>query len=260
MADQAAKQPLRATVDTVLLYGPGVRVGVPRDGKPVTLILKRWPVLSVVSVQVSRNTVPPAWSSVPSTDVSVKNPVSGLYNSVAPLAAGEGGQAIRLAPKWVDWCWGHNGYVIETAYVNGWPHCGLTAAASAGTSTVQVDDCTGWAITSAVGGVTGATGIIYDSGAQEVVHVTAASATAGPGTLTLASPLTYPHEPGVLLSTMPENTGWANIMFAIGQALSRGATATTIHQIPGGPGGKSPGPDDWYKCARAMLCDYARII
>lgn len=259
MADQAAKQPLRATTDTLLLYGPGERVGV-RCGEPTQLILKRWPILQVTSVRIARNTLPWTFTPVPATDYQIAYPVAGMYGSAAPAAAGEGGQTVLLKEGWIRWDRGHRAYVAEVAHVNGWPQCGLTATADASASALQVDDCTGWAVTSAFGSVTGATGVVYDPMAQEVVHVTAASAASGPGTLTLAAPLQYEHAAGTIVSTLPANTGWAVIMFAIGQALTRGATATTVHQIPGGPGGKSPGPDDWYKCARAELSDYARII
>lgn len=265
MVDDACHQPLRATIDPLLLYGPGVRVGVDKAGcKPTSLILRRWPVLSVVSVQVAPNRLPWTFTPVPSTDYQIAYPVAGIYGSSAPAAAAEGGQEVLLAPRWVDWCRGHQGYVIEVQYVNGWPHAGLTQNASpvtSGAQAITVDDCTGWAVTSPYSGFTGATGVIYDSGAQEVIHVTAASASQGPGTLTLASPLQYAHGAGVMVSTLPPNVGWAAIMFCISQALARGATSTTVHQIPGGPAkGSSPGPADWAKCAKAALSDYARII
>lgn len=264
LMDQAAHQPLRATIDPLLLYGPGTRVGVDRAGcRPTSLIMKRWPVLEVVSIQVAPNRNPLTWVPVPSTEYQIAYPVAGIYGSSAPAAAGEGGQEIKLNPGWVRWDRGRDGYAVLTEHVNGWPHAALTAGAVpvlSGAQTIQVDDCTGWTVTSSITGATGATGTVYDGGAQEVVQVTAASAIKGPGTLTLASPLLYPHEAGVIVSTMPANLGLVAIMFGVSQALARGATATTVHQIPGGPGGKSPGPDDWSKCARAMLSDYARII
>ena len=273
MMDEAAKQPLRATVDTLPLYGPGVRVGVPANGAPVELILKRWPVLEVISIQVAPNVLPWNFTSVPSTAWQVKYPVVGLYGSAAPAAAAEGGQTVLLDPCWLTgsglngtgprWApgWGHNQYVIMVQNVNGWPHTALTAAATAGATTLTVDDCTGWQITAPyTGAPTGATGVAYDAANQEVVRVTAASAAQGPGTLTLAAPLAYDHAAGVMVSTLPQNLSWAAIMFCVSQALARGATSTTVHQIPGGPGGGGGGPADWVKCARAAVASYARII
>lgn len=266
MVDSACNQPLRATVDSVVLYGPGgpgARVWAPPNGgiEPAVLILKRWPILQVNSIQVAQNTFPVVWSAVPSGNWSVQNPVSGLYGSVAPTAAAEGGQGVLVSSQYVNWWFGRNGYAIEVQYLNGWPHCGLTAAVASGASTITVDDCTAWAITSPLTGYTGATGTVYDAGQQEVVQVTTASATSGPGTLTLAAPLQSSHAAGTIVSTLPPNVGWAAIMFCISQALARGATSTTVHQVPGGPSGSGPmGPKEWAACAKAALSDYSRII
>lgn len=263
MVDVAAHQPLRATTDTVMLYGPGVRVWAPPNGgcEPAVLILKRWPVLQVNSIQVARNTFPYVWTTVPSGLYQPQNPVSGLYGSIAPTAAAEGGQGVLVSSQWVSWAYGRNGYAVQVSYNNGWPHCGLTANAAKAASSLQVDDCTAWAITSPLTGYTGATGTVYDAGSQEVIQVTAASAAAGPGTLTLAAPLQSSHAAGTIVSTLPPNVGWSAIMFCVSQALARGATSTTVHQIPGGPGGGgTPTSEDWAKCARESLGDYARII
>lgn len=260
LVDATCKQPLRATVDTVQLYAPGVRAGVPQNGwQPSTLIMTRWPVLSVLSVQVAQNSFPRTWSAVPAGMYEPRYPVVGMYGSTAPPATGEGGQAVTLAAGWLNWAWGREGYVVQVQYINGWPHTALTAQAVPVTSpavqTVQVDDCTGWAITSQVGGITGATGTLFDAGAQEVIHVASASATAGPGTLTLASPLTFTHQPGALVTTLPQSVTWAAILFAVDVALERGATSTTIPDIPGrevaveaGVAGKASTPSGWAEC------------
>src|SRR5581483_11384787 len=157
-----------------LLYGPGDRVGVdPSWCKPTDLILKRWPVLEVMSVQVAVNRLPWTFSTVPSSDYQVKYPVAGIYGSSAPASAGEGGQAVLHNPGWVRTDRGRSGYAVLVQYVNGWPHTALTSAATAGATTLDVDDCTGWTITAPFAGApTGATGTVYDAGAQEVIHVT----------------------------------------------------------------------------------------
>ena len=99
------------------------------------------------------------------------------------------------------------------------------------------------------------------NGQQEVVQVSSASVTSGPGTLTLAAPLQSSHAAGTIVSSLPPNAGWAAIMFCVSQALARGATSTTVHQIPGGPGGGGTmGPKEWAACAKAALSDFARII
>lgn len=248
LVDQCCKQPLRATIDTLPLYGPGVRVGADRAGcRPTDLILKRWPVLEVISVQVAPNRLPWTFSTVPSSEYQVKHPVVGLYGSSAPASAGEGGQAVLLNPGWVKWDRGRDGYVVMVANVNGWPHCGLAAQAvpaQSGSQVIQVDDCTGWVITPPFPGApTGATGTVYDAAAQEVIHVTAASATSGPGTLTLSAPLAYTHQPGVIVSALPQAAQWAAILYATEQALERGATATTIMEVPGREIARTAGVD-----------------
>lgn len=259
MVDQACKQPLRATIDTLPLYGPGApRVYVPRGrgSEPVTLIMTRWPVLEVVSVQYSRNQIPYNWSTVPSGLAVPAYPPSGLYGSSAPPATGEGGQSIRVAAGYIDWRYGPLGYAILPEYVNGWPHCGLTSLAAQGATEIDVDDCTGWVITAAFpGAATGATGTVYDAGDQEIVQVTAASVTSGPGTLTLASPLAYEHAAGVMVSTLPQSVVWAAILFCCAQALERGATSMTLPTVPGGHIAQAAGQDTssgdpakWAKC------------
>jgi hypothetical protein len=263
MVDEYCAQPLRATIDPLELTGPGPRVQVPGGcRKPCTLIMKRWPVLSVVSIQVSLNSFPRAWSTVTAGQYGPKVPVAGLYGSVAPPAAGEGGQAISLAPGWITWDYGRDGFVVQCSYVNGWPHAGMTAQAAQGATSLQVDDCTGWAVTSALTGTTGATGTVYDAAAQEVIHVTAASATQGPGTLTLAAPLTYAHAAGVIVSTLPRTVIMGAIWFAASIALTRGATATSNREIPAS-GASTAGPEkpeDLICKARKLLAPYARII
>ena len=264
MVDQCCKQPLRATVDTLPLYGPGTRVGAPQSGcGPATLITTRWPILEVVSVQVAPNRMPYVWTTVPAGQglYSVQYPPAGLYGSTAPPAAGEGGQGILVSSEYVNWAFGRNGLAILVEYVNGWPHCGITAAVASGASSIAVDDCTGWAVTSPLTGYTGATGTVYDAGAQEVIQVTATSATQGPGTLTLASPLTYPHAAGVMVSTLPQTVVWAATLFGAAQALTRGATSTTVRQIPGTASSGASRIMDFEKQAKGLMVGtFDRII
>jgi hypothetical protein len=270
--DGVCKQPLRATTDILPLYGPGApRVYVPRGrgNQPVTLIMTRWPVLEVISVQYAKNELPYNWSTVPSGLSVPAYPPSGLYGSSAPAASGEGGQAIRVPAGYIDWRYGPMGYATLTTYVNGWPHCGLTAQATPVTGdtpqTIQVDDCTGWVITPAFPGMaSGATGTVYDAGGQEVIQVTAASASAGPGTLTLASPLTNSHAAGVMVSTLPQSVEWAAMLFAVATALERGATAMKLPEVPGGriaqAAGQDPSSGNPAKWAKDILQPFCRII
>ena len=246
--DGYLNQILRATADVELIHGPDYRVTVgPASGGSwptpywggsgatnARIILSRWPVLQVTGVKVCPNGVwPRQWTAVPSGYFEPEVPSIGVYNSVAPGGSAEGGQAILVGGGYIGRCGGRNSWAIEVSYLNGYPHCSLTAACAAGDTTIAVNDCTGWAISNYYGTYTGATGRVVDSGQQEAVHVTEASATAGPGTLTLSSPLGYPHQAGTLVTTLPASVEQACIYFATAEALTRGATSTTIHAVGG---------------------------
>jgi hypothetical protein len=260
--DTYCNQPLRATLDTELQSGPDFRLTVQNQTGNARLILQRWPVLSILSVQVSPNSFPRRWTTVPVGMYDVEHPVIGLFGTAAPSAAGEGGQSILIAAGFVSWCLGRNGFWVKTQYVNGWPHASLTQTSHAGDQVLHVDDCTGWAVTSETLGTTGVTGVVYDGGAQEVAQATATSVTSGPGTVNLAAPLTYPHAAGVLYSSLPASVMWATIQYGAAQALTRGATATTVQSIPGGGGntGGAKGPADLAGEAELLLDPFRRVI
>jgi len=235
-ADQYCNQVLRATTDTELYHGPGeFRFNIQQSTWNTRIILQRWPVINISQVKVSASSVwPRQWITLPANWYEPENPTTGLYGSVIPTASGEGGQAILIGPGYIDWSLGRSGYAVQVAYQNGWPHCGLTAAANAGDMTIAVDDTTGWTTAQALTGAVGATGVIYDGGQQEIIQVTASSTTSGPGTLTLASGLQFAHEVGIAVSTLPASVQWATILFGAAMALARGATSTTVHDITGG--------------------------
>jgi len=250
--DAYINQTLRATLDVELEHGPDrrVTVGPASGGSSPTpfwgnagfnarIILSRWPVLEVTGVQTCPNSVwPRTWTSLPAGYFEPENPPIGIYGSIAPGGSAQGGQAVIVAPGYINWNLGRNGWAIKITYINGYPHTEISASVAAGATTVSVNDITGWAIENYYGTYTGATGKITDAGQQEVIHVTTASPTTGtlavgPGTLTLDSPLTYPHQAGTLLTTMPATVEQACILFATAEALTRGATSTTIHDIGG---------------------------
>jgi hypothetical protein len=230
MTDAIVNGVLRATIDTETLSGPDYRITIQQSTGTVRMICERWPILSVQSVLTSANTFPRQWTALPSGYYDVEHPVVGVYGTSAPSASGDGGQSILMAP-WGGWCLGRNGFRVQATYVNGWPHCGTTGTTAAGVSTLAVDDCTGWAPPEPGG--QGATGTIQDGAGQEVITCTAASVTSGPGTLTLATPLAYGHTANIVVTTLPPQVQWAAILLAVGQALERGSTATTVQQLPG---------------------------
>ena len=238
--DGYCNQPLRCTATTEFFHGPGDggnRVTIQPGSGLCRVILQRLPVLAITQVQVSPNVFPRQWTTVPDGYYTPEYPALGLYDSIAPSAGGQGGQAILIAQGYVPPV--RYGTAIQVSYTHGWPHGSLTAGADADATEITVDDCTGWGITTAAG--TGAAGVIYDgaSGTQEAVKCTASSVTAGPGTLTLASPLLNDHGTGVMVSSFPQDIIWASALFASAAALTRGATSTTIQEAPGRGAGMS---------------------
>ena len=245
--DGYCNQTLRATADTELFHGPDYRVTVGPGGGGsyptpywgnagfnARIILSRWPVLTVTNVQTCPNSQwPRQWTSLPTGYYEPETPSIGIYGASQPGGSAQGGQAIIVAPGYITWGLGRNGWAIQVSYVNGWPHTEISVTATAGESVITVDDTTGWATENYYGTYTGATGVVKDSGQQEAIHVTTSSTISGPGTLTLSSPLTYPHQAGTLITTLPATIEQACILFATAEALTRGATSTTIHDIGG---------------------------
>ena len=274
-ADGFCNQVLRATADVELVYGPDYRMTVgPASGgayptpywgnstaQNARVILSRWPVLQVTGVLTCPNNLwPRSWSTVPTGYYEPAVPPVGVYGSVAPGGSAEGGQSVLIGGGYVNWVYGRNGWAIQVQYLNGYPHCSLSAAVAAGASAISVNDTTGWAISNYYGTYTGATGKIVDSGQQEAIHVTAASTTSGPGTLTLASALNYPHQAGTLVTTMPASVEQACIYFCVAEALTRGATSTTIHAVGGGAQSSSGGAKELIEEGELLIHAFRRTV
>ena len=246
--DEHLNQVLRATTDIELCRGPDFRVTVgPASGgawptpywgnsgaQNARIIMSRWPILQVTSVQTCPNGLwPRQWTSLPTGYYEPEKPPIGVYGSSSPSGDASGSQAIIVGGGYINWQYGRNGWAIQVTYTNGWPHASLTSAVDAGATSLPLNDCTGWAIENYYGSYTGATGTIKDSGQQESIHVESASVTSGPGTVTLASATAYPHQAGTIVSTLPASIEQACIYFCTAEALTRGATSTTIHSVGG---------------------------
>jgi hypothetical protein len=272
--DGYVNQTLRATTDIELARGPDYRVtvGPASGGSYLTpywgnsratnarIILSRWPVLQVTGVQVCPNNLwPRSWTSLPSGYFEPEVPPLSVYGSISPGGSAEGGQAVIVGGGYINWAYGRNGWAIQVSYINGWPHASLTSAVAAGVTSLPVNDCTGWGITDYYG-VTGATGVIKDSGQQESFSVTSTSVAAGPGNLTLASATAYPHEAGTVVTTIPASIEQACIYFATAEALTRGATSTTIHAVGGAAQSSSAGARELIEEGELLCHAYRRTI
>lgn len=260
MVDTACNNIMRATIDTERFYGPDYRVTVNPRTRVTRFLTSRWPVVQALSARVSSAAVfPPQWTNVPATSLMVEKQPLGVYGTSTPTAASAGGQAIMMQGGYVTWSIGRNGFVTEIDYINGWPHSSLTSAAAQGASSIAVNDCTGWA--PPPDDQFGAAGVIYDGTNQETISCIGASAVSGPGVLSLASPLTYGHGIGVVVSALPGQVMQATIMFAVSEALVRGATATTIQTVSGVGQGTGAGDHwDFKMLAHELIAPFKRII
>ena len=266
--DSYCNQVLRATLDTELCHGPDYRVtlgpgagGMGPLGGNVRVILSRWPVLEVTQVQVCANgTWPRKWQVLPPGTAEPWMPPIGLFGSSAPGGDTSGSQSILIAPGYISWALGRNGYAVMVTYINGWPHAALGSYVAAGSMTLPLDDCTGWALENYFGTYTGVTGAIKDSGQQEAVHVTTSSVTAGPGVVTLTSPTAYPHQAGTVVSTLPRSVEQACIYFAAAEALTRGATSTTIHAVGGAPQSSGQGAQALIEEGELLIHGFRRTV
>ena len=258
-------QVLRATVDTEVLSGPDYRITMEQHTGNARIILSRWPVTQVLAMQISANAAfPRQWVQVPAGFFDVEYPVIGVYNTNTPSSSGEGGQSILLAPGYVTWALGRRGYRVSTTYENGWPHAGVTTAATVNDTTLHVDDVTAFADANA---------FIYDGASSEQVHVTSIAATtplvlpngggtaqAGPGILTLSSPLAYSHLAGTVISSIPQDILWATILATASQALEAGITSVSIQNIPGSLTTGGHGVSDMKTEYELILNPYKRVI
>lgn len=81
----------------------------------------------------------------------------------------------------------------------------------------------------------------------------------GPGTLTLASPLHYDHEPTVLVTSLRSTIRWAAALYAKSQALQRGLASVALQGD-----GKDAGPEEAIEAAEriavAILGPFRRIL
>jgi len=273
--DGYLNQTLRATIDIELLHGPDFKVtsGPGAGGSSPTpywgnagfnsrMILSRWPVLQVTNVQTCPNSVfPRQWTALPANYYEPEVPPIGIYGSATPGGSAQGGQAIIVAPGYINWNYGRNGWAILITYINGYPHTWITSQVAAGATTIPVEDTTGWALENYFGSYTGATGTIKDSGQQESIHVTGTSTASGSGNLTIASPgLAYPHAPGTIVTTVPTAIEQACILFATAEALTRGATSTTIHDIGGHAQGSMGDMENLISEGELLLYPYKRTV
>lgn len=272
--DAFCNQPLRATLDTETLIGPGTwRLSV-TDAGTARFLVSRWPVIEpIVALASPTYQIPPSWTVIPGSSLMVSEDVDGALTGAilpgsGPLFPGtSAAQAfeVEIAPGAVSWCYGRMNTRIALTYLNGWSHTSLTAACSVGATTLSVDDVTAF---------TGQDVTIYDEPYEEGINIASVTATnpitlpisgivvpIGPGTLTLTSPTEYAHPMGTMVSTMSPSVQWAACLLGAAQATTRGVTAVSVQSLRGttssGAGGKAA---DWIAQARELIEAYKRTL
>lgn len=265
--DRICNQPLRATLDIEEEVGPDFRLTVDNNTGVGHLQASRWPVLQVLGGQVSpAASFPPSWSPIPASAMRAHTQLIGAYGTSTPGTGADGPSQIDIAPGYVSWWAGRGGFRLQAAYLNGWPHAGITGAStpavSAGSLLLSVDDVTAF---------TGAAPIIYDGASTEqvsVLSVTSPNAVTvmgttvpvGPGTLNLAAPLQYNHNAGVVVSALPADAQLAGILLCAGQALEAGLEAIALADIHGNTVSSGGGVHDLQVQAEVILAAYARVL
>ena len=228
--DSWCNQPLRATIDTEEILGPNYRLTVDNAGLG-RFLTSRWPVTEIISGQYTSAWIaPPQWNQIPSNAMYVENALN--FSGGISIESAAGPSAIIIVPGYVSWAQGRRGYRVSFTYVNGWAHAGIVSNVNIGDTEIQVDDCTGMFVNSQGRGLW-----IYDGNQTEYVTVASSSVASGPGTVTLTSPTLYAHsgniQQPILMSSLPASVQEAAILHATYQALTRGATATTVQNMPG---------------------------
>lgn len=263
LVNSYCNQVLKATADTERLNGPDFRLTIEQDTGNARLMLSRWPITEVLQIAVSPNTFPRSWQVVPAGYYEVERPPIGVYNTTSPTAAGDGGQSILLSSGYVNWCNGRMGFTTSSTYTNGWPHTSLTAPATAGDTVLNVDDVTAYA---------GAAATIFDGSQTEYITVNTVTANTpftlpyggtapvGPGTITLATPISYDHATGIVVSSLPQDIIWATILATTVQALEAGITAVSVQNLPGSQTTGGMGILSLQKEYQEILNPYRRVI
>jgi hypothetical protein len=223
--DTYCNQPLRATIDTELLSGPGMpRCSVNPNTGVGELVMKRWPITSVLAILISPSRAfPRTWSPVPTGQWSIRHPLIYSADAAAP-----------------------------------------TAPAARGATTLNVDDVTGWAGAAgfaydgasteqiAVSSVTANNALVLPNGAG--------TAQAGPGTITLTGGLAFRHSKGTLISAFPATLIEAAVYGCCVQALDAGIDALAVQNINGETVSSGQASKDIVTEMELLLDPFRRII
>jgi len=218
----------------------------PNKQGQIEIFTKNFPVIAVVSAQWNdfSGFATSAWTAIDVTKVQ-------------PLE-----RSLLIYDRDYSWWRGLRAFplVVEYQYQNGFAHTTLTSEATAESSTLTV------ASTIGIGPTTGGPGnwnlaselLILDGANREIVEVASISGQ----TLTLASPLSFDHQPGALVTAVPPTVQEATILAATWMVKNPRGDASFV--MSGGEIEKQKtGPtveDDLLDKAYKMLTPYRRTL
>ena len=246
--DVYCNQTLRCTSDSEMLTAPGPRVAANAVGG-ITIFPTRQPILSVVKLETRPFRATEAdWTAADSTN---------YWTLAAPglsqLNAGDGTREVQAVGIGIDRRWPDGTFLIRLTYLNGWPHGGLTAAGTVGTSTLAVDSVLGFTV--------GETPRIDDGLTYEIVTVNAITTNADgvSGTLTLSAPTVYAHGVGTPVTLLPEIVVTETGYYAASLAYRKGSLALAVPSVDGNAQtAKLASGGDWETRVRKDLVPFRR--
>ena len=78
--------------------------------------------------------------------------------------------------------------------------------------------------------------------------------------MALLDPTAYPHPAGTIITTIPTSVEQACIYFCTAEALTRGATSTTIHAVGGAAQSSSGGARELIEEGELLIHAFKRSI
>jgi hypothetical protein len=230
--DQICNQVLGATVDV-----ESGRYRVRRDGS-VAVPTTFSPIIAVNDISAGFS--PSSMTSLPSlSDVWIDRKV--IMFNLGSIQLGSAFSALT----------GDGKVYASIQYVNGYANALLTVAASAGMTSLTLDNVLGMTV--------GTQLFIADPGSSETVFVTAVNG----NVITLASPLMFAHQVGVNVSSLPNAVKQATILLTSALIKTRGTEAIVMGQLRAQPAQTAVAEDGGLQevaIARDLLNKFVRTI
>lgn len=306
LADDELNQSVRCSLVSEELYAPSHWASILQN-QMARLLTAFNPVVDVpfAATTYASAPYPKTWKVLQPGMVWAERRPTGVYGVSSPSPVGGGLNSILMAGNLVASNLGRYGQQIAVCYSHGWPHADLTATASAGDQTLQVDETAGFVGAAATvrdgansedvqvlsvaqpapaayspaywynpGNQVTYQGTIYQatlasgpfapSGVQPPAqgpYWTTTLYPSGPGTLNLAVPLQFAHDPiPVQVTALPPGVRWGAALYAKAVGLERGLGTIAAPGHEGRPASTVEAIEDATVKAVAALRPFARIV